>query len=66
MDGRKYDWVVSLACCRNHRNDDRTGRIGLYDLRRVSNRIINEVNGISRAAYDISGKPPVTIQLGVI
>ncbi|VFS78540.1 GMP synthase [glutamine-hydrolyzing] [Raoultella planticola] len=34
-----------------------------YDfLGRVSNRIINEVNGISRVVYDISGKPPATIE----
>ncbi|MDP1019898.1 hypothetical protein Q6284_32060, partial [Klebsiella pneumoniae] len=31
-------------------------------LGRVSNRIINEVNGISRGVYDISGKPPATIE----
>ena len=34
-----------------------------YDfLGKVSNRIINEVNGISRVVYDISGKPPATIE----
>ncbi|MGQ7193053.1 GMP synthase (glutamine-hydrolyzing), partial [Escherichia sp. HC-TM1] len=34
-----------------------------YDfLGRVSNRIINEVNGISRVVYAISGKPPATIE----
>ena len=34
-----------------------------YDLLgKVSNRIINEVNGISRVVYDISGKPPATIE----
>lgn len=34
-----------------------------YDfLGRVSNRIINEVDGISRVVYDISGKPPATIE----
>jgi len=31
-------------------------------LARVSNRIINEVDGISRVVYDISGKPPATIE----
>jgi len=34
-----------------------------YDLlRRVSSRIINEVRGINRVAYDISSKPPATIE----
>jgi len=34
-----------------------------YDLlAKVSNRIINEVPGISRVAYDISSKPPATIE----
>ena len=31
-------------------------------LAKVSNRIINEVRGISRVTYDISGKPPATIE----
>jgi GMP synthase (glutamine-hydrolysing) len=31
-------------------------------LANVSNRIINEVKGISRVTYDISGKPPATIE----
>ena len=34
-----------------------------YDLLgRVSNRIINEVRGINRVVYDVSGKPPATIE----
>jgi GMP synthase (glutamine-hydrolysing) len=31
-------------------------------LGRISNRIINEVDGISRVTYDISSKPPATIE----
>jgi GMP synthase (glutamine-hydrolysing) len=31
-------------------------------LARVSNRIINEVRGVNRVAYDISSKPPATIE----
>jgi len=31
-------------------------------LERVSNRIINEIKGVSRVTYDISGKPPATIE----
>jgi GMP synthase PP-ATPase subunit len=33
-----------------------------YGLDRISRRIINEVAGISRVIYDISGKPPATIE----
>ncbi|HYE78171.1 MAG TPA: GMP synthase (glutamine-hydrolyzing), partial [bacterium] len=34
-----------------------------YDLlARISNRIINEVQGVNRVAYDISSKPPATIE----
>jgi GMP synthase (glutamine-hydrolysing) len=32
------------------------------DLARISNRIINEVRGINRVTYDISSKPPATIE----
>jgi GMP synthase (glutamine-hydrolysing) len=32
------------------------------DLARISNRIINEVKGINRVVYDISSKPPATIE----
>ncbi len=62
-DGRKYDWVVSLRAVETI--DFMTAHWAHlpYDfLGRVSNRIINEVNGISRVVYDISGKPPATIE----
>lgn len=62
-DGRKYDWVVSLRAVETI--DFMTAQWAHlpYDfLGRVSNRIINEVNGISRVVYDISGKPPATIE----
>ena len=60
-DGRKYDWVVSRAV---ETIDFMTAHWAHlpHDLGRVSNRIINEVNGISRVVYDISGKPPATIE----
>ncbi|MGF1695105.1 glutamine-hydrolyzing GMP synthase [Vibrio kyushuensis] len=62
-DGRKYDWVVSLRAVETI--DFMTAHWAHlpYDfLGKVSNRIINEVGGISRVVYDISGKPPATIE----
>lgn len=62
-DMRKYDWVVSLRAVETI--DFMTARwahLPYEFLGRVSNRIINEVNGISRVVYDISGKPPATIE----
>lgn len=62
-DGRKYDWVVSIRAVETI--DFMTAHWAHlpYDLLgRISNRIINEVNGISRVVYDISGKPPATIE----
>ncbi|MFC0178857.1 glutamine-hydrolyzing GMP synthase [Thorsellia kenyensis] len=62
-DGRRYDWVVSLRAVETI--DFMTARWAHlpYDfLGKVSNRIINEVEGISRVVYDISGKPPATIE----
>lgn len=62
-DGRKYDWVVSLRAVETI--DFMTAHWAHlpYDLLgKVSNRIINEIDGISRVVYDISGKPPATIE----
>lgn len=62
-DGRRYDYVVCLRAVQTI--DFMTAKWAElpYDLLgRVSNRIINEVNGISRVCYDISGKPPATIE----
>jgi len=62
-DMRKYDWVVSLRAVETI--DFMTAHWAHlpYDfLGKVSNRIINEVDGISRVVYDISGKPPATIE----
>lgn len=62
-DGRRYDYVVSLRAVKTI--DFMTAKWAElpYDLLgKISNRIINEVNGISRVVYDISGKPPATIE----
>ncbi|WP_163132499.1 glutamine-hydrolyzing GMP synthase [Agarivorans sp. Alg241-V36] len=62
-DARKYDWVVSLRAVETI--DFMTAHWAHlpYDfLGNVSNRIINEIDGISRVVYDISGKPPATIE----
>jgi len=62
-DGRRYDYVVALRAVETV--DFMTARWARlpYDfLDHVSRRIINEVRGISRVTYDISGKPPATIE----
>ncbi len=62
-DGRTYDYVVSLRCVET--SDFMTAHWSHlpYDLLgKVSNRIINEVRGINRVVYDVSGKPPATIE----
>jgi GMP synthase (glutamine-hydrolysing) len=62
-DGRRYDYVVALRAVETV--DFMTARWAHlpYDfLDRVSRRIINEVRGISRVVYDVSGKPPATIE----
>ena len=62
-DGRTYEWVVSLRAVQTQ--DFMTAHWAHLPhelLGRVSNRIINEVRGINRVVYDISGKPPATIE----
>ena len=62
-DGRTYDWVVSLRAVQT--SDFMTAKWAHlpYDLLgKVSNRIINEVKGINRVVYDVSGQPPATIE----
>jgi GMP synthase (glutamine-hydrolysing) len=62
-DGRTYDWVVALRAVQTQ--DFMTAQWAPLPhelLARVSNRIINEVRGINRVVYDISGKPPATIE----
>ena len=62
-DGRKYDYVIALRAVETI--DFMTAhwaRLPYEFLDHVSRRIINEVDGISRVTYDISGKPPATIE----
>ena len=62
-DGRTYEWVVSLRAVET--SDFMTAHwshLPYELLGRVSNRIINEVRGINRVVYDVSGKPPATIE----
>ncbi|MFO7578495.1 MAG: glutamine-hydrolyzing GMP synthase [Pelovirga sp.] len=62
-DGRTYEYVIALRAVETR--DFMTA--GWYpmpyeDLARISNRIINEVKGVNRVTYDISSKPPATIE----
>ena len=62
-DGRTYEWVVALRAVQTE--DFMTAHWAELPhalLGKVSNRIINEVRGINRVVYDISGKPPATIE----
>ncbi len=62
-DGRTYDYVVALRAVQT--SDFMTAdwaELPYSLLKRVSGRIINEVRGINRVTYDISSKPPATIE----
>jgi len=62
-DGRTYDQVCALRAVTS--TDGMTADIYPFDmafLSRVSNRIVNEVRGINRVTYDITSKPPGTIE----
>lgn len=62
-DNRTYDNTIALRAV--EAIDGMTARFSRLDfdfLERVSNRIINEVEGINRVVYDISSKPPATIE----
>ena len=62
-DGRRYDHVICLRAVETI--DFMTAewsRLPWDFLALVSNRIINEVKGVSRVVYDVSGKPPATIE----
>ena len=62
-DGRTYEYVVALRAVET--KDFMTASwypMPYEDLARISGRIINEVKGINRVVYDISSKPPATIE----
>ena len=62
-DGRRYEYVIALRAVETV--DFMTARwahLPYELLERVSNRIINEISGVSRVTYDISSKPPATIE----
>jgi GMP synthase (glutamine-hydrolysing) len=62
-DGRTYDYVVALrAVITSDFMTAHWAELPYSLLGKVSNRIINEVRGINRVVYDISGKPPATIE----
>ena len=62
-DGRRYEWVIALRAVETV--DFMTARwahLPYELLEKVSNRIINEIEHVSRVTYDVSSKPPATIE----
>ena len=62
-DGRTYDYVVALRAVQT--SDFMTAdwaELPYSLLKKTSSRIINEVRGINRVTYDVSSKPPATIE----
>lgn len=62
-DGRTYDYALAVRAIRT--NDFMTGefaRLPYPLLAKISSRVTNEVRGINRVVYDVTGKPPATIE----
>jgi len=63
-DSRTYEYTCMLRAVTSH--DGMTADFYNFDktfIQKVSNRIINSVNGINRVLYDVTSKPPSTIEL---
>ncbi len=62
-DARAYEWVIALRAVETiDFMTARWARLPYEFLEKISLRIINELKGISRVVYDVSGKPPATIE----
>jgi GMP synthase (glutamine-hydrolysing) len=62
-DGRRYDYVIALRAVETvDFMSARWAHLPYEFLDKVSRRICNEVDGISRVVYDVTGKPPGTIE----
>ena len=62
-DGRTYDYVVALRAVTS--TDGMTADLYPFDMGfigRVATRIINEVKGVNRVVYDVTSKPPGTVE----
>ena len=62
-DGRTYDYVVGLRAVTS--TDGMTADFYPFDMNflgKVATRIINEVKGVNRVVYDVTSKPPGTIE----
>ena len=62
-DGRAYEYVIALRAVESIDFMTANWALLLHDLlSHIATRIINEVRGVSRVVYDVSNKPPATIE----